>query len=121
MSESFTDPLELDIIDGSWATSRPLRYDIGFKGSDWTIEVPTGFKTDLATVPRPLWSILPRDDPRYAPAAVLHDYLCTRTGFSRFLADAIFLEAMTVLGVGRIRRFIMYAGVRIYAILAGKH
>ena len=38
------------------------------------VNVPTGFVTDLASIPRPFWSVFPKTG-RYAYAAIVHDYL----------------------------------------------
>lgn len=103
------------------------------EGRVW-IEVPVGFISDGASVPRFLWSWLPPFS-KYGQAAVLHDYLVeggevmfaedpkayeARFKVTRAQADRIFLEAMEVLGVGRLKRYIMYFGVRAWAILTGK-
>lgn len=79
--------------------------------SYWTIDVPAGFKTDLASIPRGLWNVLPPVG-RYDAAAVVHDLLYQRNGCTRAEADAVLLEAMGVLGVGRLARWTIYAGVR---------
>lgn len=87
------------------------------------INVPEGFKTDFASTP---WFTRPFFPPtgRYNEAAVVHDYLCylsnrrhhskeTRKIMRKF-ADDVFIEAMTVLGVGKIKRSIMYKGVALF-------
>jgi hypothetical protein len=76
------------------------------------IEVPAGFKTDYASVPRILWSILPPTG-KYTKASVIHDYLYRSHRVSREEADAIFLEAMEDLGVNPIIKYAMWLGVRI--------
>ncbi len=117
---SATAPLVLtpDPVAGLYRTAAPFSYDVGFKGSALTIVVPAGFATDLASVPRWLWWLFPRDDPQYAAAAVLHDYLY-RWGigaerFDRGTADAIFLEFMLILGVPTWKAWAMYAAVRLF-------
>ncbi len=80
--------------------------------------VPEGFVTDYASVPRLLWSIFPPAG-EYKRAAVVHDYLCTTKTCSRFMADAVFREAMRELGVPRWRRIAMYYAVRAYSIVRG--
>lgn len=118
----FTTPLELTPVPalGVWVTARALKFDVGFLGSGVTIIVPEGFETDLASVPGWLWWLFPRDDPQYAAAAVLHDWLyrwkhpASFEKFDRRTADAIFLEAMVVLGVDFWRAFAMFVGVRIF-------
>ena len=52
------------------------------------IEIPKGFITDGATVPRLLWPILPPIS-SYLEATVVHDYLID-TGVNRYEADKIF-------------------------------
>ena len=86
---------------------------------DIYIRVAKGTITDLATVPWCLRWLVPQMG-RYNPATVLHDHLCRRKDCRRFLADAIFREAMAVLKVPLWRRVMMYYGVRIYAVLTGK-
>lgn len=103
------------------------------EGKLW-IKVPKAFKSDGATIPRWLWSLLPPMG-QYGQAAVLHDYL--RKTYTAYLdeaygepinavelttkqTDLIFLEAMGVLGVGTFKKYLMYGVVRVYAILKGK-
>lgn len=73
--------------------------------------VPTGFLTDFASVPRPLWAIFPPFG-RYSRAAVWHDYRYQFGGCSRAQADGEFLAIMKHLGVPRRQRWPMYLGVR---------
>lgn len=74
--------------------------------------VPAGFKTDLASVPRILWNILPPFG-SYSSAAVIHDFLYQFNGVSRVQADAILNEAMQVQNVGRWTRWTIWSGVRL--------
>ena len=77
------------------------------------IEVPADYVTDLASVPRVLWSIFPPHG-RYAKAAIVHDYLYSNALGTKQWADSVFLEAMTVLNVPRWRRTVMYLAVRLF-------
>ena len=78
-----------------------------------SITVPAGFQTDLATIPKALWSILPPFG-RYSRAAVVHDYIYTElTGiYTRKQADVIFRNIMKADGVGSVTRNSMYYAVR---------
>lgn len=76
------------------------------------IRVPKGFKTDLASIPRVLWNVLPPVG-RYNKAAVVHDFLYQNNGCTRAEADAVLNEAMRVLGVRVTQRWAIYAGVRL--------
>lgn len=83
-----------------------------------TFIVPAGRKTDMASIPRILWNILPPIG-KYDMAAVIHDELYSRAPVinnvqvTRAMADAILLEAMEVLHVRWDQRWAIYAGVRI--------
>lgn len=94
--------------------TKPLLFFVGPLGS-WNVSVlvPEGFKTDLASTPRLLWPIFPPGGP-WIRAAILHDYLYSLPSCSRFLADALFREAMYDLGVPWWRRVVMYYAVRFF-------
>jgi hypothetical protein len=106
-----TSALNIGAGVGEWETVSPILYASDL--IDEVIEIPAGFKTDLASIPRPLQAFIPVNG-RHRFAAILHDYLyvhhpkwCTRS-----LADSIFLEAMADLGESFSRRWAMYAAVR---------
>lgn len=72
------------------------------------IDVPEGFETDFATVPRIFWSIFPPVG-EYATAAVLHDYMYRqKCKFDRAVADAIFYQAMKDFGVPKWKAYLMF-------------
>lgn len=102
--------LRIREVDGSdhWELLTPLAY----RTSDGQrITVPIAFRTDFASVPRPLWSVFPKTG-RHQKAAVIHDYLYAHNGVTRAQADAVFCEAMETSGVGWWTRNAMYAAVR---------
>ncbi len=112
----------------NWMVLRTFRFYIGGLQSDRYVDVPKGFRTDGASVPRPFWNIIPPWG-EYGQAAALHDFLCEyRTiivrgeaqSISREEADFIFCEAMVVLDVDPIKREAMHTAVRAYAITTGK-
>jgi hypothetical protein len=78
--------------------------------------VPAGATTDLASIPRPVWSLFPPDG-EWVEAAVVHDYLYRTKGlqgrYSRAQADAVLRDAMADLGVAGWKRAAIYAAVRI--------
>ncbi len=111
---SFTTPADLRLVGNRlFELISPFEYHVGSFPSDHVIRVPAGFVTDLASVPRALWSIMPPHG-RYAKAAIIHDYLYASPIVSRKQADDIFLEAMEVLGVAKWRRLAMYYAVRLF-------
>ena len=84
------------------------------------ITVEQGFDTDYASVPRIFWPIYPPDGD-YTDAAVIHDFLywhqCVPgtdiTGIERHMADRVFYEAMTALGIPWLRRHLLHKAVRL--------
>lgn len=116
----FTTPLKVEVVDNGKAF-KLLEGFIYYRENDKNdiIEVPAGFVTDFASVPRVFWSMLPpqgagkKQD--YAKAATLHDYLWDKTckiNFTRKEADDIFLEAMTAVKVSKFVRYLLYYCVR---------
>jgi hypothetical protein len=85
--------------------------------------VPPGFETDLASVPRIFWNILPPFG-KYTQAAVLHDWLYrtspNRSSENRAWCDGVFREAMVASGVSWWQRQIIYRNVRWFGWLAWK-
>jgi hypothetical protein len=90
----------------------PLEYQSDT--TDGLIDVPTGFKTDLASIPRVLWNVLPPVG-KYDASAVVHDFLYQigPNSISRSAADSVLREAMAVCGVSALQRWIIYTGVRV--------
>lgn len=92
----------------SWRLLNTLRFESDILGRVY--EVPAGFDTDLASVPR---------TPATAmfiglanKAAVLHDHAYRTHDLSKDDADAMFLEAMTVDRIPH--RDLFYAAVRAF-------
>lgn len=109
----FTDVLLVSpLADGkTWLVMRPFGYEVGAKGSGDSVEVAVGFQTDFASIPRPFWVLLPKWG-TYGNATVIHDWLYWERARPRADADAIFLEAMGVLGVRWLVKYSMYWAVR---------
>jgi len=101
----------------TWIIRSDFGYDVGEEGSGETINVPIGFMTDFASVPRFLWGLIPRWG-KYGNAAVVHDFSYWQQSYSRKRADDIFLEGMQVLGVAKIQRNLIYFAVRSFGFLA---
>ena len=105
------------VDDQDWETLRVLTYH----ATKEDFEVPVHDRTDFASVPRVFVWFIPRYG-RYTKAAILHDYLCSVAvpagRISRIDADGIFRQAMRELGVPFLRRWIMWAAVRLGALTA---
>lgn len=109
----FTTPAILEMLDDyRWRLVESFTFWLTDDASD-VIEVPAGNITDLASVPRVLWILLPPNG-RYAKAAIIHDYLYDKALRTKAEADRIFLDGMAVLGVPKWKRMLMYTAVRIF-------
>lgn len=77
-------------------------------------DVPVGFSTDLASIPRLFQSIVPKVG-RHIQPSIAHDF-CYEGGvpdMTRAEADLLFLEGMKAVGVWWLRRRVMYWAVRV--------
>lgn len=105
---------EVDNDAINWKLNAPLTY----VGRDHTFIVGQDFETDFATVPRVFVWLIPRYG-IYTKAAIVHDFLCQTAPVSRADADGIFRRMLRELGVPVIRRWMMWAGVRVGGHLSG--
>jgi hypothetical protein len=80
-----------------------------------TVEVPVGFVTDFASVPRPFWALIPPSG-LYTQAAIAHDYMYWfqgDLGWKRDDADEVFGHFMADLGVGSMTRATILGAIRV--------
>lgn len=112
---SFTTPLKGEIGDDGEhiILTEKFEYHVGSYPSEEIIDVPIGFRSDFASIPRYAQCVLPKLG-RYSKAAVLHDYLYVIAYKNKKFADDVFLEAMIILGVPKWKRWVMYHAVRIF-------
>lgn len=115
MLPRFASVLVLKVADnkdnGQWVVAAPLKYVSLVAGR--TIIVPKGFRTDLASVPRlPIIYLLCGGTSN--EAAVVHDHLYSTKPVPRHIADAVLREASRVTGVPAWRRYMIWAGVRLF-------
>jgi hypothetical protein len=113
---NLTGPLQVEILPNGRSARLIQPYRVG-TAAGRIIDVPQGFETDFASVPRLFWRIVPPWG-RYSPAAVVHDYLYHTSKVSRKEADGIFLELMARLAVPRWKRYVMYWAVRLFGWFA---
>lgn len=94
-----------------WRLIKPLIFESEKYGR---IEVPVGFRSDFASVPRlPLiYSLFGNTSHN---AAVIHDWLYSgQVEISRKAADKVFVEAMKSKNQSKWRRFPMFWAVRLF-------
>ena len=94
----------------NWRVEMPFAYASGW---GWHVTVPVNFETDLASIPKLFWNILPPFG-KYTEAAVIHDWLYRTHLIPRADADDILLEAMRLCNVPDWQRAIIYVAVRTF-------
>lgn len=83
--------------------------------NDKTYVIPAGFETDLASIPRLLWSLYAPNDSETVSAAILHDWLyCCVKNITRKEADLIFYQALIDNNAGYYKAFKYYIAVRVF-------
>lgn len=83
--------------------------------------VPSEFITDLASVPRPLWSLFPPHDAIVVAPSVLHDYFYSgEIEVTRKFADDVFYHHLVNNGMARHRAWLFWSGVRLFGKKAFK-
>jgi hypothetical protein len=94
-----------------WRLVKPLQF-VDDQGRLW--EVPAGFETDGASVPRAFWRVIGHPFDSYFESAVIHDWLYGEAEVSRKESDRIFRVAMRSQRIPGWRRGIMWAAVRMF-------
>lgn len=111
----FRTPLVVEVVDdGEYRLTEPFQYETAM---GTLIEVPVGFVTDFASVPR-LPVVYSMYGGRASKAAVIHDYLTRQAGKDckgREYADNVFLEAMYVSGIPHAVALPFYQAVRLHS------
>ena len=99
--------------DAFWYMSGPITWRPDDPGQGLpSVSVPIGFVTDFASIPRALWTTLPRDGD-YVWAAVVHDYLYWYQTTTKEVADNVLNAAMGNLNIPTVTRFAIYQGVAV--------
>lgn len=117
MNEFITDLCVLQVAENTWKLKSPLMYRSKLYGG--IVNVPEGFVTDFASVPRVPLAYLVAGNTAHK-AAVVHDFLYQTQPCRRETCDKIFLEAMAAIGVPLWRRRIMYRAVRSFGWIPWK-
>lgn len=81
-------------------------------GQEW--DVPSGYKTDGASVPTALWALYPPFTGNYRSAAVIHDYYCDTKAHSWQDTHKVFYFAMRAANVDEKTAKIMYGAVYLF-------
>ena len=117
------------LIDQPNGRTAILHDDLSYTTKDkWVITVPAGFETDYASIPRPLWTILPPRG-KYNRPAIIHDFLyhfapidpTTLKRVNRGRADYIIREACENVGDRFTQRWLIYIGLKVGGWVAWKN
>lgn len=119
----FVTPIRVEPIDARrWVLTAPLLY----RGREEVWEIEEGTVTDIATIPRAVTAFVPRTG-IYSGPAIVHDRLCEiaqgrwpdRPYVTRKDADGIFRRMLREERVPFLRRWTMWAAVRLGGRLSG--
>ncbi len=101
-----------EISDKIWAIcDHPFRYQSDVAGK--TFNVPVGFFTDFASVPRWLPIIYALIGDEAHEAAAIHDWLYYAAITTRAMADQVLKEAILLCGMPAWKANLFYAGVHV--------
>lgn len=89
-------------------------YRVRIAGCDWAIHIARGYCSDGASIPRMLWRVLGHNwQGRAEPAAWVHDALYQTRAVPRHVADRVFRALLRANGIGPVKSWAMYRGVRL--------
>jgi len=111
-------PLKVELGDGKkWRLSEKFSVYTEQLGEEkvW-IEVPEGFETDFASIPKIFIPFLAWKD-KFNKASVVHDWLYHTKQFDRKTSDKIFLELQLALGISKYKAYLFYYTVRMFGWL----
>lgn len=104
---------KFDYDTGLWIATEPWDVDLLI---GYVLDMDAGFKSDGASIPRWLWSLVgPRYDCFTFPAALAHDALYAAELLSRASADSIFRNLLILCGTSKWKAWAYYLAVRGWA------
>ena len=125
----FTGDLLVKYLDGTnWEVAQGFTYHLGTPDGREFVSIGAGLVTDFASIPLVIRLVFRSPGGKWDKPAVVHDCLyrtarlSATDGSLRYIerdeADRIFLEAMSVTGVGWLARRVFYRGVRVGGMFA---
>lgn len=121
MTAAFLSPLRMETIgEREWLLTDDLVFFSAlYRG---VVIAPRGFQTNLASIPRLMWTVFPKVG-KHDCGAVIHDggyghALLTQNGerihAAKTVSDSLFYEGMRAAGVSRFAAAVMYRAVVLY-------
>ncbi len=104
MSLTFPENLRIEYVKGT--RMRMILETYRIQMPEWfpltELVIPAGYRTDLASIPRPVWWLIDPADPRIRRASIAHDFcynqcshLVTKDEADRLLVEACALDGMS--------------------------
>lgn len=95
-----------------YVLNEPFMFCLWFPGGKFEITVPSGYKTDLATLP--IWTqIILGNRDSYAEESILHDHFCT-SDMPRFFANSTMRSVMQLLHRPKWKRVAIFWGLTLF-------
>lgn len=112
--------------------TKPLWIRTQEEWGTFTFQIPSGFKTDFASIPRLFWSFIAPSDSTILVPAIAHDYLYSHTWiegyelvegklgqekkvrFNRLKADLLLRDKMRSFKARIIKRNLVFLAVRLF-------
>lgn len=98
----------------NWKLMEPFIYQDEILG---TISIEVGFISDLGSVPRIFWNIVPNDGPGVAPY-FMHDVLYARQTTTQKQADDFLLRTLMRYGVSWLQAHTIWVALRAFGWVA---
>ncbi len=76
--------------------------------------IPKGFVTDLASVPRIFWIIIPPSSTKCRKASIVHDWMYVHQYKTKSYADKVFLRELLSKDLFMLQAYIMYWAVKLF-------
>lgn len=98
-----------------WATTAPVQWEVGTKGSGLHITIPAGTEFESSV---PWWAgwFIRRDDPRFLLAALVHDHLLEAGIYGRPQAAAEWFDGAMAGNAPVIRAKLAFVAVAFWAV-----
>jgi hypothetical protein len=109
------------IADGKAVLEEDFYFDVTVKGKKYQIVIKSGLIFDGASIPRACWRVAghPYQYPLLA-CALPHDILYATELFKQSECDWIFLLLMQLVGIGWLKRNVVYSAVRCFGWIVWK-
>lgn len=99
------------LIDYHYLTCNKIKFTVNGE----QFEIPAGFETDLASIPKVAWPVMAPAHSSLIRPAIVHDWFYRKTcDFTRFQTDLIFYHMLRNDGVSHSRASLMYYAVRVF-------